>query len=305
MSWTFFGGLLSGTIMYGVPLLYATLGEVVGQRAGMVNLGLEGILLVGASVGFAVNVETGNAWLGIGAAATAGALFNLVYAYLVVGRKANQLASGLTAIFLGTGLSAMIGKAYIGSGIAGLPRYQVPALASFPWVTRTMFNYDLLVYLAVPAAVFVWWGLFRTRWGLSLRAVGEDPSAAFAAGRKVGRLKCHAALICGLLGGIAGAQLSIALARTWTEGMTGGRGYIAVALVIFSKWHPLRAIFGALLFGGAVTLQLQLQASGAAVSPFLLNMIPYVLTLGVLLAWSGSRRFAAPGALGRVYLGEE
>jgi ABC-type uncharacterized transport system permease subunit len=294
MSWTFFGGLLSGTIMYGVPLLYATLGEVIGQRAGMVNLGLEGILLVGASVGFAVNVETGSAWLGIAAAAMAGMSFNLVYAYLVVGRRANQLASGLTLMFLGTGLSAMIGKAYIGSGIAGLPRYQIPGVTGFSWVTKTMFNYDLLVYLAVPIAIFAWWALFRTRWGLSLRAVGEDPSAAFAAGRKVGLLKCHAVLICGLLGGIAGAHLSIALARTWTEGMTGGRGYIAVALVIFSKWHPLRAIVGALLFGGSVTLQLQLQASGAAVSPFLLTMIPYAVTLGVLLLWSGSRRFAAP-----------
>jgi general nucleoside transport system permease protein len=305
MNGSFWGGLLSGTIMYGVPLLYATLGEVVGQRAGMVNLGLEGIMLVGASVGFAVNVETGNAWLGIGAAAAAGAIFNLVYAFLVIGRKANQLASGLTAMFLGTGASAMIGRAYVGSGVAGLPRYQLPGLANLSWVTKTMFNYDLLVYLAVPVAFLIWWGLFRTRWGLSLRAVGEDPSAAFAAGRRVDRLRCQAALICGFLGGIAGAHLSIALARTWTEGMTGGRGYIAVALVIFSKWHPLRAIFGALLFGGAVTLQLQLQANGAAVSPFLLTMIPYVVTLGVLLLWSGSRRFAAPGALGRVYSGEE
>ncbi len=304
MNPTFFAGLLSGTIMYGVPLLYATLGEVVGQRAGMVNLGLEGILLVGASVGFAVNVETGNAWTGLGAAAIAGALFNLVYIFLVVVRRANQLASGLTAMFLGTGLSALIGRAYVGSGMPGLPRFRLPGLASLPWLTKTMFNYDLLVYLSVPVAVLVWWSLFRTRWGLSLRAVGENPSAAFASGRKVGMLKCHAALICGALGGIAGAHLSIALARTWTEGMTGGRGYIAIALVIFSKWHPLRAIFGAMLFGGAVTLQLQLQASGTAISPFLLTMVPYVVTLGVLLVWNGSRRFAAPGALGRIYSGE-
>lgn len=305
MDLTFLAGLLSGTIMYGVPLLYATLGEVIGQRAGMVNLGLEGILLVGASIGFAVNVETGNAWLGLGASAVAGALFNLVYAFLVIERKANQLASGLTAMFLGTGASAMIGRAYVGSGIAGLPRYQIPGIATLPWVSKTMFNYDILVYLSVPIAILVWWALFRTRWGLGLRAVGESPSAAFAAGRKIGALKCQAALLCGALGGIAGAHLSIALARTWTEGMTGGRGYIAVALVIFSKWHPIRAIFGALLFGGAVTLQLQLQAAGTAISPFLLTMIPYVVTLGVLLLWSGSRRFAAPGALGRVYSGED
>jgi simple sugar transport system permease protein len=305
MSLTFIAGLLSGTIMYGVPLLYATLGEVIGQRAGMVNLGLEGILLIGASVGFAVNVQTGSPWLGLGAAAIAGALFNLVYVFLVVGRKANQLASGLTAMFLGTGASAMIGRAYVGAGIAGLPRYQIPGLAALPFVSKTMFNYDLLVYLSVPVAILVWWAMFRTRWGLSLRAVGENPSAAFASGRKIGVLKCQAALLCGAFAGIAGAHLSIALARTWTEGMTGGRGYIAVALVIFSKWHPIRAIYGALLFGGAVTLQLQLQAAGTAISPFLLTMIPYVVTLGVLLLWTGSRRFAAPGALGRVYSGEE
>lgn len=305
MNWAFFGGLLSGTIMYGVPLLYTTLGEIIGQRAGMVNLGLEGILLVGASVGFAASIETGNPWLGIGAAGLAGALFNLVYAFLVATRKANQLASGLTVMFFGMGISAMVGRPYVGSGIPGLARYQVPGVAALPWVTGTMFNYDLLVYLAVPVAVLVWWALYRTRWGLSLRAVGENPSAAFAAGRRINAIKYQAALACGFLAGVAGAHLSVALARTWTEGMTGGRGFVAVALVIFSKWHPLRAIVGALLFGGAVTLQLQLQAMGAGVSPFLLNMIPYLLTLGVLLLWSGSRRYAAPAALGRVYSGEE
>ncbi len=303
--WVLIRGVLSGTIMYGVPLLYATLGEVIGQRAGMVNLGLEGILLVGASVGFAVSGGTGNPWLGIAAAAIAGSLFNLVYAFMVVTRKANQLASGLALMFFGMGISAMIGRPYIGGGSKGLIRYQIPGISSFSWATDSMFSYDLLVYSAVPVAVLVWWLLFRTRWGLSLRAVGESPSAAFAAGRRIWLLKYQAALMCGLLGGVAGAHLSVALARTWSEGMSGGRGFIAVALVIFSKWHPLRAIVGAMLFGGAVTLQLQLQAHGSSISPFLLNMIPYVLTLGVLLIWGGARRFAAPGGLGRVYSGEE
>jgi len=305
MTWALIRGVLSGTIMYGVPLLYATVVEVVGQRAGMVNLGLEGILLIGASVGFAVSTETGNPWIGIAAAAIAGALFNLVYAFLVVTRNANQLASGLAVMFLGMGVSAMIGKAYVGGGSTGLVRYQFPGISAFAWATKTMFSYDLLVYFAVPVAVLVWWVLFRTRWGLSLRAVGESPSAAFAAGRRISLLKYQAALVCGFLGGIAGAHLSVALARTWSEGMTGGRGWIAVALVIFSKWHPLRAIVGAMLFGGAVTLQLQLQAQGSSISPFLLNMIPYLLTLGVLVIWGGARRFAAPGSLGRVYSGEE
>lgn len=303
--WALIRGVLSGMIMYGVPLLYTTLGEVIGQRAGMVNLGLEGIMLVGASVGFAVSSATGYPWVGIAAAAVAGSLFNLVYAFLVVTRKANQLASGLAVMFFGMGISAMIGRAFVGGGSKGLARYQIPGISLFPWATNSMFSYDLLVYFAVPVALVVWWLLFRTRWGLSLRAVGESPSAAFAAGRRIALLKYQAALLCGLLAGIAGSHLSVALARTWSEGMTGGRGFIAVALVIFSKWHPLRAIAGAMLFGGAVTLQLQLQAQGASISPFLLNMIPYVLTLGVLLVWGGARRFAAPGGLGRVYSGEE
>jgi ABC-type uncharacterized transport system permease subunit len=271
----------------------------------MVNLGLEGILLVGAAVGFAVSSLTGNPWVGLGAAAIAGSVFNLVYAFLVVTRRASQLASGLAVMFLGMGLSAMIGRAFVGRGSNGLARYQIPGVSLFSWATDSMFSYDLMVYLAFPVAVLVWWLLFRTRWGLSLRAVGESPSAAFAAGRRISLLKYQATLLCGFLAGIAGAHLSVALARTWSEGMTGGRGFIAVALVIFSKWHPLRAIVGAMLFGGAVTLQLQLQAQGAAISPFVLNMIPYVLTLGVLLVWGGARRFAAPGGLGRVYSGEE
>lgn len=305
MNWSFLGGLLSGTIMYGAPLLYTTVGEVVGQRAGLLNLGLEGLMLIGASVGFAVSVASSNMWLGVLAAALAGAVVNMVYAYLVIQRKANQHASGLTVMFLGMGLSALIGRPYIGSGIAGLPRYQLPGLAKIPWVTDSMFSYDLLVYAAVPVAFLVWWALFKTKWGLSLRTVGENPSAAFAAGLRIKRLQYQAALVCGFFAGLAGSHLSVALARAWTEGMVGGRGYIAIALVIFSKWHPLRAIGGAVVFGGAVTLQLQLQARGSAVSPFLLNMIPYVLTLIVLLIWSGARRFSAPAHLGRVYAGEE
>ena len=305
MTWALVWGVLSGCIMYGVPLLYATLGEVVGQRSGMVNLGLEGILLVGASVGFAVTAETANPLLGVAVAVLAGGVFNLLYAYLAVTRRANQLASGLALMFLGIGLSALIGKAYIGKRIVGLARYQVPGLSELPWVTKTMFNYDVLVYISVPIAIIIWWMLFRTRWGLSLRAVGESPTAAYASGRRVDLLRYQAQFLNGCLAGLAGVHLSLALAMAWTEGMAGGRGFIAVALVIFSRWHPLRAIAGALLFGGAVTLQLQLQAQGTGISPFLLNMIPYVLTLGVLVLWAGSRRSAAPGGLGRVYYGED
>jgi simple sugar transport system permease protein len=152
-----------------------------------------------------------------------------------------------------------------------------------------------------PVVVLAWWALFFTRWGLSLRAVGENPTAAFAAGKNPHALQYQALFIAGLLGGIAGAHLSLGPAKTWAEWMTAGRGFIAVALVIFSKWQPLRTIAGALLFGGAISLQLQLQVLGVPVSPFLLDMLPYLLSLAVLAVWSGARRSAAPGSLGRVF----
>jgi general nucleoside transport system permease protein len=302
---TFLGSLLIGSIHSGTPLLYATLGEVVEERAGIVNLGLEGVMLMGAVVGFITAVHTGNAGLAILAAAVAGGLFNTLFGFLVISRRANQLASGLAMMFCGVGLSALIGAPYIGSRIKGLNEFPIPILSDLPLVGSIFFHYDMLVYLAVPFAVGIWWVLFYTRWGLSLRAVGENPVAAFAAGKDPHRIQYQALFIAGVLGGIAGAHLSIGLAKTWAEWMTAGRGFIAVALVIFSKWHPLRAILGALLFGGAIALQLQMQARGVPVSPFLLDMLPYLLSLAVLAIWGGSRRQAAPGSLGRVFQGTE
>ena len=293
--------LLSGAILSGTPLLYATIAEVIGERAGIVNLGLEGVMLMGAVVGFIAMVETGSAILAVVAAALAGALFNMVFAFLVITRRANQLASGLALMFCGVGLSALVGGRYIGSQIAGLPEIALPLLGDLPLVGAVLFHHDALVHAAVPVAVLAWWVLFRTRWGLTLRAVGENPTAAFAAGKDPRLLQYQALFVAGLLGGIAGAHLSLGLARTWAEWMTAGRGFVAVALVIFSKWQPLRAIAGALLFGGAISLGLHMQAVGVSISPFLLDMLPYLLSLGVLAAWGGARRHAAPGSLGRVF----
>ena len=298
-------GLLVGSVHSGTPLLYATLSEVISERAGIVNLGLEGVMLMGAVVGFATTALTGNAALGVLAAALAGGLFNLFFGFLIITRRANQLASGLALMFFGVGLSALLGVPYIGSRIQGLDEIRIPLLSDLPIVGRMLFHYDILVYAAVPLAILVWWVLFSTRWGLSLRAVGENPTAAFAAGKDPHLLQYQALFLAGVLGGIAGACLSIALAKTWQEWMTAGRGFIAVALVIFSKWHPLRAVFGSLLFGGAIALQLQMQALGVPISPFLLDMLPYLLSLGVLAVWGGARRFAAPGSLGRVFQGTE
>lgn len=299
-------GALAGAVLSGTSLLYATLGEIVGERAGIVNLGLEGLLLVSAATSFAVTAATGSAALGVAAAAAAGALFNLLFGYLVITRRANQLASGLAMMFFGSGLSALIGRAWIGAQIQGLPRIAVPWLADLPWVRgTTLFRYDALVYLVVPLAAALAAVLFRTRRGLGLRAVGENPTAAFAAGWQPQRVQYQALAAGGAIAGLGAAHLAVAFTLTWSEAMTGGKGFIAIALVIFSKWHPLRAIVGALLFGGAEALQLQLQAGGAAVSPFVMDMTPYLLTLLVLVAWGRVRRFAAPAGLGRAFQGTE
>lgn len=295
MSTPFALAVLSSSVLSGTSLLYATLGELVGERAGIVNLGLEGNMLIGAAVGFAASVATGSPYLGIAAAALAGVAANLLFGYVVIARRANQLAAGLTLMFFGFGASALIGRPFIGAVIPGLPRLALPGFAAF----------DALVWLAVPTAALLWWLLFRTRWGLALRAVGEDPAVAFAAGRRPEMLQYQALALGGLLGGIGGAHLSVALTLSWDEGMTAGRGFIAIALVIFAKWNPLWAVVGALVFGGAESLQLQLQARGAALSPFLMTMIPYLLTLLVLVFWGWNRRSAAPAALGRSFFGVE
>jgi general nucleoside transport system permease protein len=298
-------GVVASSILSGTSLLYATLGELVGERAGIVNLGLEGILLIGAATGFAVSVLTGNPYIGLIAAAFAGAAVNLIFAYLVIERRANQLATGLCLMFFGLGLSALIGRPFVGALISGLPRlHLLPGLAA-NGIGMRLSSYDILVYLAVPTAGLIWWLLFHTRWGLVLRAVGENPASAFAAGYRPASLQYQALALAGLMGGIAGAHISIGVTQTWAEGMTGGRGFIAIALVIFARWNPFLAIVGALLFGGAEALQLQLQAAGADVSPFLMNMVPYMLTLLVLVVWGWNRQAVAPAALGRTFFGVE
>ncbi len=300
-----FLGVISSAIFSGTSLLYATLGEVITERSGIVNLGLEGVLLVSASSGFAVTHLTGNPYLGVLTAALVGGLMNIILGYLVITRGGNQLASGLALMFAGFGLSALIGKPCVGAKIQGLPRILLPGLEGLPRLYTSLFQFDPLIYLSIPTAFLVWWLLYRTCWGLGLRAVGESADTAFASGRRPGRIRYQALFVGGLLAGLGAAHLSIAYAMNWTEYMTGGRGFIAVALVIFSKWHPLRAIVGALLFSGAVAFQLLLQASGFKVSPFLLDTIPYFLTLLVLIIWGGTRRYAAPASLGRVYHGTE
>jgi len=302
MNAALIAGVIASSILSGTSLLYATLGELVGERAGIVNLGLEGIMLIGAATGFAVAALTGDPYVGLAAAALAGGAVNLIFAYLVVGCRANQLATGLCLMFFGLGLSALVGRPFVGALITGLPRMHLPGVGG---AGARLLSYDMLVYLAAPAALFIWWLLFRTRWGLVVRAVGESPAVVYAAGRRPAFVQYQALALAGLLGGVGGAHLSLALTLTWAEGMTAGRGFIAIALVIFARWNPLWAIAGALLFGGAEALQLQLQAAGADVSPFVMNMIPYLLTFLVLILWGWNRQSAAPAALGRTHFGVE
>ena len=301
MSSGFLEGWLAGTIQASAPIFYAALGETVVEKSGLINLGVEGTMLIGASVSFAIASTTGSPVLGLIAGMTAGALFNLILAPLILWRRANQLACGLALMFFGEGLSAFYGQGFVGAQVNGFDVIALPGLSQIPFFGPILFEQDALVYFMVPSALVIWYLLARTRWGLHLRAVGEDKMVAFAAGSRPSLLRVQALLIGGLLAGVAGAHLSLAIAHAWTEGLTAGRGFIAVSLVIFASWSPLRVLPGALLFGGALALQIQMQARGAQVSPFLLDMLPYLVTLAVLVLLRNASRGRMPESLKEVF----
>jgi general nucleoside transport system permease protein len=303
MSGTTLASIVSITIALTPAVLYATFGEIVGQRAGIVNLGIEGVMLIGAAVGFAIGVVSGNAYVGLLAGAGAGIGFNMVMAFMVVGRGANQLASGFAVYFLGGGISMLIGARYIGSDVDGLPQLRFPGLASLPHPWSEIFAQDVLVWLIAPVAVLLWFVLFRTRWGLRLRAVGEDKDFAFAAGVRTRRTQVEALGVAGALYGLAGADLTLSYTKTWQDGVTSGRGFIAIAIVIFALWSPARAIVGSLLFSAAVAVGIQLQAQGSPVSPFVLDMLPYLITIAVVLIWGRAKAFTVPAGLREVFAG--
>lgn len=295
--------VLGGGMRAGTPILYATLGEVLAERAGVVNLGVEGSILVGACAGFITTAQTQNPWLGVVAAALAGGLASLVHAFMVVTLRANQIASGLALVFLSLGVTSFVGRPYVAMKINAIPTAVVPVLSEIPVVGPLLFHHDLLVYGAYLLAPFLWLFLFHTKWGLALRAVGESQPVAFAAGLRTNLIQYLAVVGGGLFAGIAGAHLSLAYARSWVEGMSNGRGFIAVALVIFATWHPLRGVVGALVFGAVFAMQLQIQARGFGLSPYFLDMTPYLLTLLGLLLWGRTRRHAMPAGLKRVFEG--
>nr|WP_246247730.1 ABC transporter permease [Cellulomonas septica] len=281
--------------------MYAGLGETVSERAGVVNLGTEGAMLLGALGGYAVTAGTGSPWVGVLGGAAAGALLSLLHAVLVVSRRANQFASGLTLYFLALGVTALFGREYVSRQINAFDTVPVPVLSEIPGVGPVLFDHDPLVYVAYVAAPLVWWVLFRTRVGLLVRSAGERTEALEVHGYSVTAVRYGATVAGGALAGVAGAHLSIAYTNSWFENMVAGRGFIAVALVIFAMWSPLRILAGAYLFGAALSLASVLQTAGVAVNQFALNLVPFVLTL-VVLAVLGRRTLqAAPDELLKVF----
>jgi ABC-type uncharacterized transport system permease subunit len=291
----------------GTPLLYGTLGEVYAERSGVLNLGVEGMMIMGAVSGFAVAQTTGNVWLGIAAAAVVGGLMALVHAFASVSLRVNQVVSGLALTMLGLGMSGMIGKKFVGQPLSvRLQPVHIPVLSDLPIVGELLFRFDVLVYLSVLLVPLLWFVLYKTRLGVTLRSVGENPAAADALGVNVTFVRYAAVVFGGMMAGVGGAYLSISYAPAWIEGMTAGAGWIVIALTIFAIWDPRRALLGAYLFGGVRVLQFRLQPLG--ISPNLLNMLPYLLTILVLLLISGQaakRRIGAPAALMTAYSREE
>jgi ABC-type uncharacterized transport system permease subunit len=299
---------LTAAVAAGTPLLFAALGEVVAERAGVINLGVEGMMLIGAVAGFLAMNETGSLVPGVAAALAAGALISSVHAFFAVTIRANQIISGLGITIAGTGLAALLGRSVVGvPARATFDDVRVPLLADIPWLGGILFEQHALVYAGYVLAPLVWWAMRRTRVGLHLRAVGENPAAADAMGVRVALYRYGAVLFGGALAGLAGASLSLAESPGWTEGMTAGRGWIALALVIFATWNPMRALLGAYFFGALDVLAFRAQIIGVDVPATVLGMIPYVATILVLTivtVLGARKRLGAPAALGVPYVRE-
>jgi general nucleoside transport system permease protein len=309
--------ILTITLRAGTSLIYATIGEITTERSGILNLGVEGMMLSGAVTGFAVAYYSGSVWLGVLAAMAMGAVLATIHAFLTVTMRANQVVSGLSITLFGTGLASFMGERlgpasnnYNLVGMIG-PRFspiEVPGLSQVA-IVGAFFKQDLLSYMLFVLVPLAWFMLYKTRVGLNLQAVGESPQTADAMGVNVIRTRYLCTVFGGLLVGLGGAHLSLAYAPGWSENITGGRGWIVIALVIFAMWNPARAVLGAVLFGGINAVQFRLQAGGTTIPSAYLNMLPYLMTILVLvlMTWweTLSHRIGAPAALGQAYMREE
>ena len=292
--------LVASLMVAATPILLAAIGELVAERAGVLNLGVEGMMIVGAISGFAIAVETGSPWLGFIASAIGGALLSLLFVFLTQIVLANQVASGLALTLFGLGLSALMGQSYVGVRPPQTGQIHIPVLSDLPVVGPILFSHDLILYLGIAIVAGVWAALKYTRAGLILRAVGENHDAAHALGYKVVRIRIMAIMFGGACAGLGGAYISLVRVPQWTEGMTAGVGWIALALVVFASWKPWRVLLGAYVFGGVTVVQLNLQAAGVAIPVEYLAMSPYLITIIVLVILSKDKS-SAPASLGRIF----
>ncbi len=300
----FISNMLVAGLRAGIPLLIAALGEIMCERSGVLNLGVEGMMLMGAMTGFAVGRATGNPWLGIAAALFAGGGMGLLHGFVTITLRSNQTISGLALTLLGAGLSGFLGPSLVGTrGVQFYPLH-IPVLSDLPFLGPVLFRHNVLVYLGLMLVPTTWIWLFKTRPGLHMRLVGENPTAADVAGINVWAQRYIYVVVGGVFAGAAGAYISLAYTPGWKELMIAGRGWIAVALVIFAMWNPLRAALGAFLFGAVSALQFGVQIQGVDISIFFLQMMPYLFTLIVLGVASRDvvrKRIAVPAALGIPY----
>lgn len=298
--------ILAGTLPAATPLLLAGLGELVAERSGVMNLGVEGMMLIGAIAGFAAAAETGyGAAIGIPAGAIAGAASSLIFAVLALSLAANQAACGLALTIFGIGLSAFIGQHYVSYSLPGLKPFALPYLSDIPLLGPALFKQDMVVYLSLIIFGIVTWVLTKTRLGLMLKAVGESPESAHAIGYPVVGIRYGAVIFGGAMAGIAGAYLSTVYTPLWVQNMTANRGWIAVALVVFATWKPTRLLLGAYLFGAVTILQFQAQGLGIDVPVQFLAALPYAATVIVLVFISRDRRLILlnlPASLGKSFL---
>jgi len=292
--------LIASLMVAATAVMIAAIGELIVERAGVLNLGVEGMMITGAICGFAIAVQTGSPTLGFIAAAGGGALLSLLFAFLTQFALANQVASGLALTLFGLGLSSLLGQGYQGIKPPSTPRLDIPVLSDIPVIGRIIFGHDLMVYFGLALVAAVWAFLKYTRAGLILRATGENHDAAHALGYKVVRIRVMAIAFGGAMAGLGGAYISLVRVPQWTEGMTAGIGWIALALVVFASWKPWRVLLGAYLFGGVTVLQLNLQAAGIAIPVEYLSMSPYIITIIVLVIMSADKS-RAPASLGRVF----
>ena len=292
------------TLAAGTPLVFAALGELVTEKSGVLNLGVEGMMLVGAVTSFIVAATTKNPWLGVAAGILAGVALSLVFAVLTLSLMANQVATGLALSLFGVGLSAFVGLNYVSIVIAGIKPLAVPGLSDLPFIGKLLLGHNPLVFVSLALFAAIQWFLYRTRPGLIVRAVGESPQSAHAIGYPVVRIRYLAVMFGGACAGMGGAYMALAYTPMWTEGMTAGRGWIALALVVFATWRPWRVLAGAYLFGGVTLATFQAQALGVTVPSQLLSMLPYLATIVVLAIISRDAitiRLNAPASLGKAF----